>query len=153
MKLRGALLGAGNIALRGHGPQWAGDPHLREEVEIVAIADLSRANLEAAGAVFPDATRYADAEELLDRETLDFTDICTPPDSHRALIENAARRGIHVLCEKPLALSLPDAESIAGAVRAASIVFQPCHQYHDSPDWRGVRALLPRIGHIHYADY
>ena len=38
-------------------------------------------------------------------------------------------------------------------MRAARIVFQPCHQYHDSPDWRAVRALLPRIGRIHFADY
>ena len=153
MKLRGALLGAGHIALRGHGPQWAGDPRLREEVEIVAVADLSRANLDAAGALFPAATRYAEAEDLLDHETLDFSDICTPPDSHRFLVEQAARRGVHVLCEKPLAATLAEAESIAETVRAARIVFQPCHQYHDSPDWRAVRALLPRIGRIHFADY
>lgn len=153
MRLRGALLGVGNIALRGHAPQWAGDPRLRQEVEIVAVADLSAANLEAAGALFPAAARYAEAEELLDRETLHFCDICTPPVSHRALIEQAAGGGVHVLCEKPLAPALADAESIARTVRTAGIVFQPCHQYHHSPDWRIVRTLIPRIGRIYFADY
>jgi glycosyltransferase AglD len=153
VKLRGALLGAGNIALRGHGPQWAGASGLRDEVEIVAIADLSPANLEAARALFPDATPYARAEDLLEREALDFSDICTPPDSHRALVERAARNGVHVVCEKPLAPSLADAESIAATVREAGIVFQPCHQYHDSPTWSAVRALIPRIGRIYFVDY
>ena len=41
MKLRGALLGAGNIAIRSHAPQWVRDERLRGEVEIVAVADLS----------------------------------------------------------------------------------------------------------------
>ncbi len=58
MKLRGALLGAGNIALRGHVPQWLGDERLRDEVEIVAIADLSHQNLDLAQASFPSARAY-----------------------------------------------------------------------------------------------
>ncbi len=66
MKLRGALLGAGNIALRGHAPQWNGP--LADEVEIVAVADLSAANLEAARRVFPQARTYESGEELLARE-------------------------------------------------------------------------------------
>ena len=53
VKLRGALLGAGNIALRGHAPQWTGEPSLVGEVEIVAVADLSAANLAAARAAVP----------------------------------------------------------------------------------------------------
>ena len=53
MRLRGAVLGTGNVALRGHAPQWVGDRTLRAETEIVAIADLSRANRDAAAAAFP----------------------------------------------------------------------------------------------------
>ncbi|PYQ17907.1 MAG: hypothetical protein DMF79_16305, partial [Acidobacteria bacterium] len=153
MKLRGALLGAGNIALRGHAPQWVRDEGLREEVEIVALADLSPSNLEAARAFFPAATAYDCAEELLEREALDFCDICTPPSTHRPLIEKAAARGLHVICEKPLAPTLSDAERISAAVREAGIVFQPCHQYHYSPQWQAVRRLLPRLGRIYLVDY
>jgi uncharacterized protein (TIRG00374 family) len=153
LKLRGALLGVGNIALDGHGPQWARDSALQREVEIVAFADLSSSNLEAARKLFPEATAYSSAQDLLDREALDFCDICTPPFTHRALVEQAAERGLHVLCEKPLAPSLADAQGIADAVRAAGIVFQPCHQYHYSPDWLVVRSLIPRLGRIHFAEY
>ena len=153
MKLRGALLGTGNIALRGHAPQWAQDEVLARDVEIVALADLSASNLDAAQRFFPAATRYASAEALLAGERLDFVDICAPPFTHRPLIEDACRRGVHVLCEKPLAPTMDDALHLAQAVRSAGIVFRPCHQYHYSPQWQAVRAWLPRIGRVHMVDY
>jgi predicted dehydrogenase/uncharacterized membrane protein YbhN (UPF0104 family) len=153
VRLRGAVLGAGNIALHGHVPQWLGNPGLARDVEIVAVADLSPANLCAARAVLPQASFYDEAEELLARETLDFCDICTPPFTHRRLVEAAAARGVHVLCEKPIAATLADAEAIATSVRAAGIVFVPCHQYHYSPQWQAVVRLLPRIGRVHLVEY
>jgi glycosyltransferase AglD len=152
LKLRGALLGAGNIALRGHAPQWASSG-LCDEVEIVAVADLSACNREDARAFFPRARAYERAEDLLERESLDFCDICTPPFTHRSLVEESSRRGLHLVCEKPLASSPEDADRIARAVREAGVVFQPCHQYHYSPQWQAVRALLPRIGHVYLAEY
>jgi len=151
VKLRGVLLGAGNIALRGHAPQWAGP--LKDRVEIVAVADLSKTNREAAQAVFPAARLFESADEALNAETPDFVDICTPPFTHRELIEKAASRGIHIVCEKPLAPSLPEAEDIARMIRAAKVVFQPCHQYNYSPPWQVVRNLAPRLGAIHFAEY
>lgn len=153
MRLRGALLGAGNIALKGHAPQWTGDAWLQRETEIVAIADLSPANLEKAGALFPQARTYLSAEELIEREQLDFLDVCTPPFTRRSIVERATSRGLHLLCEKPLASALPEAEQIARAVRAAGVVFQPCHQYHHAPQWQTLRDLLPRLGRIYLAEY
>jgi predicted dehydrogenase len=152
VKLRGALLGAGNIALRGHAPQWAGDTLLRREIEIVAVADLAHSNRQAARSFLPTARLYDSAEELLDRERLDFCDICTPPFTHRRLIEQAARRGRHILCEKPLAPTLSDAREIARAVREAGVVFRPCHQYHYSPQWRTIRMFHPQHGRLQFAE-
>lgn len=153
MKLRGALLGAGNIALRGHAPQWTGDAALVDEVDIVAVADLSAVNLAAAVRAFPCARSYAHADELLANEALDFCDVCTPPFTHRPLVEAAAARGVHVICEKPIAPTLADADAMAQAVRAAGTVFVPCHQYHHSPQWEAVTRLLPRIGRVHLVEY
>jgi uncharacterized protein (TIRG00374 family) len=153
VRLRGALLGAGNIALRSHAPKWAGDELLRREVEIVAVADLAPSNRDLVRAILPGARLYDEAEELLEREALDFCDICTPPFTHRRLIESAARRGQHILCEKPLAPTVSDAGEIARVVRETGVVFRPCHQYHYSPQWRMVRQLLPRLGRLHFAEY
>jgi len=152
MRLRGALLGAGHIALRGHAPHWqrlaaAG------EAEIVAVADLSPANREAAARVFPSAVLYETAEELLRRGGLDFADMCTPPFTRVSLVREATRRGIHLLCEKPIALDLAGAEEVASLVRESGIAFKPCHQYHHSPSWQIVRKHLPVIGRVHLARY
>jgi len=150
--LRGALLGAGNIALRGHGPQWI-QSEIASEATIVAIADLSAGNREQIRMLFPAARFYEDARELLASEELDFVDICTPPFTHRALVEEAAAAGRHVLCEKPMALKLEDGEAMAAAVRRAGVVFQPCHQYHYSPQWQAVAGFLPRIGRVYWASW
>src|SRR5688500_4852278 len=149
--LRGLLLGAGNIGLHGHAPQWAWG--LGSRVEIVAVADLSPSNREAARALFPRARLYGNADEALAGESADFVDICTPPFTHRALIETAAGRGIHIVCEKPLAPSFADALYCANVVRNAGVVFQPCHQYNYSPPWRAVRDRAQRLGAIHLAEY
>ena len=52
----------------------------------------------------PGARLYTDAAALFEsEETLDFVEICTRPDSHRELVELAARHRVHVLCQKPAA--------------------------------------------------
>ena len=99
--LKGALLGAGNVAVHGHLPAWAEC----EDVEIVAAADAREERRAAVAAAVPGARTYASAEELLDRETLDFVDICTPPATHAGLVRAALERSVHVLCEKPLVVT------------------------------------------------
>src|SRR5262249_37311043 len=126
---------------------------LRGDAEIVAVADLSAANREAAHRLFPGAAAYESAEDLLRRERLDFCDVCTPPFTRLPLIGEAARRGIHLVCEKPLALDLDDALRIASLVRDSGVVFKPCHQYHHSPLWQTVMKHLPLVGRVHLARY
>ena len=99
--LRGALIGVGNVAVRGHLPGWKASGR----VEIVAAADARPERCEALAATYPKARWYDTAEDLLSTESLDFVDICTPPGTHAMLVRQALSRSIHVLCEKPLVLS------------------------------------------------
>lgn len=62
-----------------------------------------------------------DLDALLDR--VDAVAICSETAQHRPLIERASRRGKHILCEKPLATNLADADAIAEAVMAAGVTF------------------------------
>ena len=152
-KLRGALLGAGNIAIRGHAPQWTRGEGLRDRVEIVAVADLAPDNLAQARELVPGVRTYERAEDLLASEELDFCDICTPPFTHRELVEAGASRGIHIVCEKPLAMTREEGAAISKAVRGAGVVFQPCHQYRFSPQWKTVHDLWPELGRVFLAEY
>ncbi|HYZ88448.1 MAG TPA: Gfo/Idh/MocA family oxidoreductase [Myxococcales bacterium] len=128
--LKGAIVGFGFIAGKGHHPAYLG----RKDVEIVAVADVSNARLEAARTVAPQARSYPSWQELLQKEKgLDFVDICTPPDVHAEIALAALGRGAHVLCEKPITTSTEQALQLVQAARAQRRVVFPAHNYKHAP--------------------
>jgi predicted dehydrogenase len=141
--LRGAFIGFGFIAEKGHAPEYQ-RRQARGEAEIVAIADLSRARRDAAQAAFPRATVYADGLEMLARvgSDLDFVDICVPPYAHAEMACAALARGLHVLCEKPLATTPQEARAMAKQALASRRVLYPCHNYRHAPVISEIRSIL-----------
>ncbi len=139
--LRGAVVGFGRIAERGHVPAYAAQPH---EFAIVAVADACEARRQAARAALPGARVYASHDELLDAEQgqLDFVDVATPPSDHARIARAALGRGLHVLCEKPLATTPEDARSMAACAREARRVLYPCHNYKHAPVVQCLREVL-----------
>jgi predicted dehydrogenase len=128
--LKGAIVGFGFISGKGHHPAYL----QRDDVEIVAVADLCPARLSAAGAAAPSARLYPSWQELLDKERgLDFVDIATPPDAHAEIALAALGRGVHVLCEKPLTTSVQQARALVEAARAQRRVVFPAHNYKHAP--------------------
>jgi predicted dehydrogenase len=111
-------------------------------MELVAVMDVVEQNREKANEHIPGSRFYGDLESLLAHEKLDFVDICTPPHTHADYIRACARRGIHVLCEKPLTENYESARTLAGDILAAGVVFAPCHQYKYSPLWTSVREVI-----------
>ncbi|HET7784490.1 MAG TPA: Gfo/Idh/MocA family oxidoreductase [Myxococcales bacterium] len=128
--LKGAIVGFGFISGKGHHPAYL----QRDDVEIVAVADLCPARLQAASAAAPGARLYPTWQELLDKERgLDFVDVATPPDAHAEIALAALGRGVHVLCEKPLATSVAQAKALVDAARAYRRVVFPAHNYKHAP--------------------
>lgn len=74
-----------------------------------------------------------DWREVIKRNDIDLVDVCTPGDSHAEIAIAAARAGKHVLCEKPLANSLKDAERMLAAVEQAGVSHMICHNYRRIP--------------------
>ncbi|HEU4702942.1 MAG TPA: Gfo/Idh/MocA family oxidoreductase [Conexibacter sp.] len=92
-------------------------------VEVVAIADIDAARLAEAGERFGVAHRHTDGMELLAHE-LDLVSVCTMPNTHRDFVVAAHERGAHVMCEKPIALSVAEAaEMVSAAERAGRLLF------------------------------
>jgi len=155
-KLRGALIGYGFIMEKGHaaGYQQRGvGAGGADDVEILAIADISPGQRAIAQATWPNARLYDDWRALLAAESdkLDFVDIATPPSHHAEIALEALSRGLHVLCEKPLAASIDEARSmLRQAVKSERVIF-PCHNYKHAPVIKTVRGLLKtgRIGKVH----
>ena len=109
--LRVAVAGLGAVAQAVHLPLLAG---LRETFEIAAICDLSPGLTRALGDRYrvPTQYRYRDVATMLDAVELDGLLVLTSG-SHADVAEAALRRGLPVLCEKPLAMTLAEADRLA----------------------------------------
>jgi predicted dehydrogenase len=145
--LKGAIAGFGFISSKGHFPAY----QRRDDVEIVAVADVSPARLEAARAAAPKARLYATADELLAKEgQLDFLDISTPPSDHARIALLALARGVHVLCEKPLTTTVAEALALVEGAREHKRVVFPAHNYKHAPVVKFSREVIEsgRIGKV-----
>ncbi len=74
-----------------------------------------------------------DWREVVRRDDIDLVDVSTPGDSHAEIAIAAARAGKAVLCEKPLANTLAEAEAMLAAVKKAGVVNMLCHNYRRAP--------------------
>jgi D-apiose dehydrogenase len=106
--LRVGLIGAGMVS-RHHLIAWR---QLAPGAQIVAVADPSAENAGIRAAEFGIPTIYADAAEMLRQEKLDAVDIAAPREIHAAMVRLAAQHGVAILCQKPLAPDLAQAEAL-----------------------------------------
>jgi predicted dehydrogenase len=136
-KLKGALIGCGFFAVN----QMHGWNDLAN-VEIVAICDRDPERLGIVGDQFGVSRRYASADDMFADGGFDFVDIATTVNSHRALVELAARHKVPAICQKPFAPTLGDAKAMVAACEAAGIPLM----IHENFRWQtpilAVRAAL-----------
>ncbi len=136
--LRIGLIGAGTIAWSAHLPAIA---RLRELVELVAIADVRETAAKRAAQHFGCESAYTDYRHLLDRADIDAVLICTPEFLHAEQAIAAAEAGKHILCEKPMAANLAEADAMLDACRRARVTLMVGHS----------RRFIPRYQRIHDA--
>jgi len=148
---RGAIVGLGNVAVRGHLPGWRS----RGDVQIVAATDAEPSRRLECEAHLPAARWHDSAAALLGEPGLDFVDICTPPSSHAELVRGALSRGLHVLCEKPLVASLDDLRALVDLAGEAGRVLHTVHNWHHAPIIRRARELVLEgaVGAVRHATW
>lgn len=103
-KIKWGIIGLGNIA-----NQFADDLLLLEEAEIVAVASRNKDKAAEFAKKYNCHKGYDSYEALFADTNVDIVYIATPHDSHAELSIKAMQSGKHVLCEKPMSLSYPDA--------------------------------------------
>lgn len=106
------------------GSKFAADFHCdsyarNDKAEVVAVAAID--NLEEISSKWNIPATYEDYNEMLKKEDLDLISICVPNFLHHQVALAAAKAGTHVLCEKPLATNVQDAEEIIQACAAAKV--------------------------------
>jgi len=109
--IRVGVLGAGGIAQVAHLPVLRKLPG----VEVAAICDNDVGKAQALAARFEVKDTYDDIEEVLRYANVDVVVICTPNHLHEIHVTSALAAGVHVLCERPLALTLAGVERVLAA--------------------------------------
>lgn len=123
--------------------------------ELVAVAGRRHdAAVEFAARVSSGVRAYASAHDLLADDDIDVVYVCSPNDLHREHVIAALRSGRHVLCEKPLASTLAEAEAIHDDARRFDHHLGVGFQYRQHPAHSLLRATLQsdQLGAIRVAD-
>lgn len=113
------------------------------QTEIVAAADINRENLDSFCDRHHVEGRYTDYREMLARENLDIVSVCTWVALHpEVTIAAANARPKGILCEKPMALSMPQADAMVEACERNHVAFAINHQRRLGAAFGKARELL-----------
>jgi predicted dehydrogenase len=140
------------------GVGWAGQQHLAAYdvlpgVEIAAIAGLEepvRAELAEQYGVERHVARW---EDLLEEPRLDAVSVAVPTFLHAPITTAALERGLHVLCEKPIARSVGEADAMVAAARSAGRVLDIAFNHRRRGDIQALKSVVDsgRLGRVYYA--
>jgi predicted dehydrogenase len=152
--LRVGMVGYGFMG-KAHSNAWRQAPHffpLKARPELHTICGRNSAALQAARAQLGWQFSTTDWRELVESPLVDIVDIVTPNNSHAEIAIAAARAGKHVLCEKPLAFNLKEAEAMFAAVQKAKVAHMVCHNYRRVPAIAQARKLIAEgaLGNIYH---
>ena len=115
---------------KAHSNAWRQAPRfldLPAEVRMKTICGRNRAAVKKAAAKFGWEDAQTDWRRMIADRKIDIVDICTPNDSHCEIAIAAAKAGKAILCEKPLARNVAEAEKMTRAVKQARVVNMVCH--------------------------
>jgi 1,5-anhydro-D-fructose reductase (1,5-anhydro-D-mannitol-forming) len=120
---------------------------LKEQVKFAAVCDIDRSRLENAGGIdgniggaqksidLDDVALYTDFGKMLREQRLDIVSICLPTHLHAQYAIQALEAGVHVLCEKPMAMTVAECDNIIAAADASGRKLQVGHVLRFWPEY------------------
>lgn len=136
MALRIAVVG-----LAGVGGTHVARFERMEQFELAAVCDIDTDVLERVAADVS-AQAYSSAKEMFEKHDLDAVSLCTPPKSHLLLTQLAARGGVHVLCEKPMATTVEQCDAMIEACRKTGVTLMIAHKKRFLPVVARLKELM-----------
>lgn len=126
--MRTAIIGTGSIS-GSHAKAY----EELEDWQVVAACDIDRETAESFAEEHDIPAVYTDFRELIVEEELDAVSVCTWDEAHRPVAVAAFEAGLHVMCEKPLANSYPDARAMAEAAAESGLANIVNLSYRNAP--------------------
>ncbi len=137
-KIRSAIIGTGFM-----GQVHSRAVHAAGGV-VTAVVSRTSSKAQAAAELFGANRAYATIEEAIAADDVDLIHICTPNESHAPLTHLALAAGKHVICEKPLATSLSEAQALAEAAARSDLICVVPFVYRFYASVRETRARIQR---------
>ncbi|MBI4454503.1 MAG: Gfo/Idh/MocA family oxidoreductase [Acidobacteria bacterium] len=139
-RIRIAIVGAG---LMGH---WHAHFARRAGASVAAVVDTNPDGAAALAARFRNAKVFAQLGECLHRCEVDVVHVCTPVDSHFALVAAALKAGKHVMVEKPTAGTAAQTEELVYLAKSEGLRLSPLHQFPFQQGFQRLRRSVGRLG-------
>lgn len=115
-------------------------------IELVLLVDNQADNIEAAQQYFSRAKAENDLETGLTQAGLDRAIVLTPPASHAPIMRALAEAGVHVYCEKPLAVSPDEARAISELFSSKELICRVGYVRRLFPNFQAFRSLYSNLG-------
>lgn len=149
-KLRIGIIGSGGIAQGCHMRGYATMPDL---CEMVAVCDVNEKTAQEAADKFGVGKVYTDYREMLASGEVDAVSVATPNKFHKDPTIDALNAGVHVLCEKPLAMNAAEAKEMCAAARDSGKILQVALQSRFSGPGRFMKSYIEagNMGDIYFA--
>jgi UDP-N-acetylglucosamine 3-dehydrogenase len=136
MTLKVAIVGCGDMGAE-HALAWQQSPDATITAVCDEAGDRCRDLAERYG-----ATGHARWQDAIAQDGIDVVSVCVPVCLHRDVTVAAAQAGRHILCEKPMALTLAEADDMIVAARTHGVQLAVCHQYRGFGHFKTIRDLL-----------
>ena len=136
------------LAVVGYGPHGGmGDAHgaaasAVDGLHLVAAVDPDPSRRKAAEQAFPEIRSYADVQEVLVDDDVDLAVVATPPSSHASLALLLLRAGKHVALEKPMCLTLAEADELIATAEAEGRMLTVHQNRRWDPDYLALRRAV-----------
>jgi predicted dehydrogenase len=143
------IVGFGGIARGCHVPGWK----KLDDVEILGVADSFEGSRKSAKEEFGIPNVFDDYKKLLEMDEIEIIDICTPNKLHFPVTVDALKAGKHVICEKPLAVSVKEVEAMLKESRKAGKKLMAAQHQRFRKDSAAVKKMIDGgvFGEIYYA--
>ena len=137
-KLNIALVGAGRRGAGAHLPVIA---KLKDVYNLVGICDIDEAAATRYAKEY-NATPYTNVRDLVAQEELDVVDVTVPGVAHHAICCFMADAGVHILCETPIAVTLPTTDLIIERAKANHVKLEIAENYYRAPRERFLSKVI-----------
>jgi predicted dehydrogenase len=145
--LKAAIVGLGKQARKCHLPGILSS----KVAKLVAVCDIDTSKIKEISQQL-NVPGYASIDELLKHESLDFVIIATPHDTHLSIIEKVARKGIHVLKEKPFAINIEEGQKMVELVEKNNIELKVTLQRRFNENYQKFFNFIKEIGQPSFID-